>query len=422
MAITIFYSWQSDLPNRLNRSFIEKALEKAIKKLGEDIEIQEALRDEGMELDKDTKGVPGTPPIVDTIFDKISNCSVFVPDLTFVGKSVSSRLIPNPNVLIEYGWAIKELSYSRIIAVMNSAFGEPTAENMPFDMRHLRNPITYHLDQTADEKERAKIKEKLANDLYGALRIIVETGILNQSNENQEEFDGVPYTSDPSTFLHPDETFVDPSNPGSEGLKISDAEHLFLRIIPKIPLDNLKTSKSVIDLAIKGNLFPMSEGGISWSFERNKYGAYVFFQKDGKIVNFTQLFKSGELWGIDAFAIDKSRLMKAANVKFGFFPCGYLEKIFVITLSHYLKFSKEIIGLPVPLKFIAGATDVLGYNMYIPQTVGLDFGGPVVEDHIVYEGIIEDYSIDPHIILRPFFEYVWEECGLERPDKYKLYK
>src|SRR5208337_1262194 len=117
MAITIFYSWQSDLANKLNRTFIEKALEKAIKRIGKDMEIQEALRDEGMQLDKDTKGVPGTPPIFEVILNKISKCGVFVPDITFVGKSYGGRLLPNPNVLLEYGWALRELSYSRIISV-----------------------------------------------------------------------------------------------------------------------------------------------------------------------------------------------------------------------------------------------------------------------------------------------------------------
>ena len=48
MAITIFYSWQSDIISKLNRNFIEDALEKAIKRLGQHIEIQEAFREEGM--------------------------------------------------------------------------------------------------------------------------------------------------------------------------------------------------------------------------------------------------------------------------------------------------------------------------------------------------------------------------------------
>ena len=76
MASTVFYSWQSDTPAKSNRNFIEDALEKAIKALGRDVEIQEALRDEEIRLDKDTKGVPGIPPIADVIFEKISKCQV----------------------------------------------------------------------------------------------------------------------------------------------------------------------------------------------------------------------------------------------------------------------------------------------------------------------------------------------------------
>ncbi len=424
MAIKIFYSWQSDLPNRLNRTFIEKALEKAIKRLGQDIEIQEALRDEGMELDKDTKGVPGTPAIAEEIFNKISNCGVFIPDLTFVGKSINNRLLPNPNVLIEYGWALKALSNYRILMVFNSAFGEPTVTNMPFDMRHLRNPITYRLNEAANDEERAKVKENLANDLFVALKTIVESGILNQSKESPKEFVGVPSTSNPSTFLQPGETFVDNRTlrPGTDKLIIPDVQRLFLRLIPQKPMDSITSNKIALDFAQTGILFPMSKGGISWSFGRNKYGAYACYTENEKILNLTQLFRSGELWGIDAYSIDKNRIMERAGVKFGFFPCGALEQIFVVTLKHYLKFAKEILKLPLPLKFIAGATDVLEYCMVIPNRIGTDFGGNVVEDDILFEGIIEDYSKDPHIILRPFFEYVWEECGLVRPDEYKLYR
>lgn len=417
MAITIFYSWQSDITSKLNRNFIEDALEKAIKRLGQHIEIQEALREEGMELDKDTKGVPGTPPIVEVIFNKISKCGIFVPDLTFVGKSHKNRLLPNPNVLIEYGWALREVSYSRIIAVMNSAFGEPTDANMPFNMRHLRNPITYHLDETIDEKERAQIKENLVSNLYNALEAIFKSGILTQLNEKQNDFDGVPSTSNPSTFLQPGETFVDPIRSGTQGLIIPNVQRLFLRIIPQKPVDNIKSSKIALQLAQTGNLFPMSRGDISYSFRRNKYGAYACSSEDGRVINFTQLFKSGELWGIDAHSIEKNRLMERANVDFGFFPFGAFEQIFVMTLDHYLKFARDILKLPIPLKFIAGATDVLGYRMAVRGTKVL---GNVVEDHITFEGIIEDYLQEPRIILGSFFEHVWEECGLERPKADRL--
>jgi len=67
MSLSIFYSWQSDSPKETNRDFIESMLEKAITRLSGDVELQEAIRDEPLVLEKDTKGIPGTPPIVDTI-------------------------------------------------------------------------------------------------------------------------------------------------------------------------------------------------------------------------------------------------------------------------------------------------------------------------------------------------------------------
>ena len=55
MAFTIFYSWQSDISKKSNRNFIEDSLKNAIKRIGREITVQEALRNEEIELDKDTK-------------------------------------------------------------------------------------------------------------------------------------------------------------------------------------------------------------------------------------------------------------------------------------------------------------------------------------------------------------------------------
>ena len=57
--------------------------------------------------------------------------------------------------------------------------------------------------------------------------------------------------------------------------------------------------------------------------------------------------------------------------------------------------------------------------MGIPNGL-LPFGGRVVEDHIVYEGTITDFDSDSKVLLRPFFEKLWEECGLKRPDREQL--
>src|SRR5258708_4011192 len=133
MSTTIFYSWQSDRPSKDGRHFIEKALEKAIENLSSDIELQEAVRVE-IELDRDTKNVPGSPNIFNAILEKIEKAAVMVSDLTFIGNRPNGDPTPNPNVLIEYGYALKCLGERRIIQVMNTAYGKPSRQTMPFDL------------------------------------------------------------------------------------------------------------------------------------------------------------------------------------------------------------------------------------------------------------------------------------------------
>jgi hypothetical protein len=186
MASTVFYSWQSDLPNNINRGFIEDALEKAIKQLNKELTVDEAERNETLKLDKDTQDLPGSPPIVQSIFEKISKAVAFIPDVTFVAKTGEGRLVPNPNVLIEYGWALRDLGHSRIIPVMNTAFGDASAETLPFDMRHLRWPIRYHLQANTGVEERARAKEDLVKQLAGRLQAMVLAGLLEVLEKRPE--------------------------------------------------------------------------------------------------------------------------------------------------------------------------------------------------------------------------------------------
>jgi hypothetical protein len=65
MSTTIFFSWQFDRPTSVCRNFIERALDIAAKNVLRDFELQKALRD-GLEIDKDTKKVPGSPKIFET--------------------------------------------------------------------------------------------------------------------------------------------------------------------------------------------------------------------------------------------------------------------------------------------------------------------------------------------------------------------
>src|SRR3546814_13318589 len=93
----IFYSWQSDRDEKCNRYLIRDELEDAIKQLKSDTSLYQAIRDE-TELDHDTRGVPGSPTIVDTIFKKIEHTAVFIGDITYIAITEAGRPIPNPNV------------------------------------------------------------------------------------------------------------------------------------------------------------------------------------------------------------------------------------------------------------------------------------------------------------------------------------
>jgi len=137
----VFFSWQGDTPNKCGRSFVRSALEDACKALSNDPTVEDAPRQ--VSVDSDTQGVAGQPPIVETILRKIDSASVFVGDATFVAKRTDGRLVPNPNVLIEYGYALKGKTHERVILVMNTAFGSPTNDALPFNLCHMRWPIQF---------------------------------------------------------------------------------------------------------------------------------------------------------------------------------------------------------------------------------------------------------------------------------------
>src|SRR5438105_94039 len=104
MPHTIFYSWQSDLPNASNRGFIQTALERAGKALSAD----DALNVQPV-IERDTQGIPGAPDIAKVIFEKIAAADVFVADVSIVTGQHEGRPSPNPNVLVELGYALKAI-------------------------------------------------------------------------------------------------------------------------------------------------------------------------------------------------------------------------------------------------------------------------------------------------------------------------
>lgn len=168
--ITIFYSWQTwTMPEKgsnNNRNFIQDALERVAKQIMRETETL-------VIVDRDTKGISGHPPIMETIMEKIDLCDVYVADVSYVMHN-KNRFTPNPNVMIELGYALKSLN-DRFILVMNTAHGSPEDHALPFDFQHRRFPIKFHLEPDADTHTRRNQRDRLVRDLKHAIELVLES-------------------------------------------------------------------------------------------------------------------------------------------------------------------------------------------------------------------------------------------------------
>ena len=167
--ITIFYSWQSDLSGSETRNIIQDAIKDAVKLLRDTVDI---------EADRDTKGEYGSPDIVQTIFSKIDDCDIFVADVSAVCQYETTdkdgnkkvKYMPNPNVMLELGYATHVVGWENVICVLNADYGAP--EDMPFDIASRRlTPFS-----TKDGKSKGEIKRYIKGVIQDTVENLLENG------------------------------------------------------------------------------------------------------------------------------------------------------------------------------------------------------------------------------------------------------
>jgi hypothetical protein len=168
-SFTVFYSWQSDLEGRANRNLIEDALKKATKTLRAD----DSLRVDPV-MDRDTAGKAGSPDISATILAKIDAANAFVADVSFItpptAEEPKQKRCPNPNVLIELGYAVRRHGWERVLLVFNEHYG--VLEDLPFDIRS-RRVITYK--SAPDDSDRAAPRRLLHDRFVADLRVMANS-------------------------------------------------------------------------------------------------------------------------------------------------------------------------------------------------------------------------------------------------------
>ncbi len=160
----IFYSWQSDIKE--SKNFISDCLKQLPKKL-KDMAV--------VEVDRDTEGIAGSPDIGDSIYMKIDRADIFVADVTIINKDWSGRKMPNPNVMIELGYAIKALGWERIVLLYNRECG--SVESQPFDINHQRM-TGYSLQ----EEKKAEARNRIISNIAATISILKDKNRLHGGN------------------------------------------------------------------------------------------------------------------------------------------------------------------------------------------------------------------------------------------------
>ncbi|WP_299618275.1 hypothetical protein [Pelagibius sp.] len=426
MTETVFYSWQSDLPNNTNRGFIGDCIDRAIKNLHVDLGRVDALRAE-----EGVKGAPGNVDVAQTIFQRIDACGIFAPDISIVTQEGAKRPMPNPNVMIEYGRATATRGDNRIVPVFNTAFGN-WLKDRPFDMRHKNAPLTYHLPEEHRQEQKKAAREDLVKQLKKAFSEIMEAGLLDAEAPKQSaelsSFEPVaPYRGlGGNDFPEPLLGRIDLRNPLQEGdtnAWLRPGPQMFLRLIPTqsdstfapLELRNHLSSAGIDDL-----MGHRTEG--TFYYSRNRSGAAAFTidpgktREDGKDAHafgVTQAFDNGEIWGVDTWLLDPERTRAELPNNTPLVAPHLLEEGLMIALSQYLGFARDVLALPLPLRCIAGLREIGNHRLiFRDMETGRSFS-----DECIEESLVKHYGGRTHRILEPFFTKLWEEFGRRRPQE-----
>ncbi|MDE0211506.1 MAG: hypothetical protein OXJ64_16695 [Boseongicola sp.] len=416
MAFRIFYAWQSDLPRGIGKDLIQQALVDTSELLNADVEIQAAVR--GIEVDHDTRNVPGSPAIAETIFGKIKQSDAFIADLTLVQSGGADRKAPNPNVLIEYGYALHALDDRRIIGVFNEAFGDPN--DLPFDIRHRRWPIRYRADaeQRSDRARLREIRRALASKMAHAIRsVIAELGTAASPEERpaiepgRRSTDQFPWTGG---FVRHTGGFV--GHNGDRRMAFPEGPSLYMRLQPRIGaphMDQARTLQVVSDgLQTLGYYYfnGMSSG-------RGRHGTVVFKASpddSSRALAASMLARNGGLHGVNCYHLGLHGPEVEAEP---YILTTLIEEILTDGLENFLTVAEDGLGLEPPLDLSVGWEGIENFHLAVDHAYfHHTWVGPILLERIDEHLVVDSYSRDPFDLLHPFFERIYDEAGSSRPE------
>ncbi len=406
----IFFSWQADRPGKTGRHLVHDALEDAIKMIRADADVEDADRDE-IHVDSDTRGVAGTPPVFDTILRKIDAAAAFVADMTFVSDRSDNRRAPNPNVMIEYGWALKSITWQRVVGVMNTAYGDPSDFELPFDLNHMRRPITYSCLEDADAGTIKAERKKLASVFKTAIELILAQDTPLPAP--RLEYVPVGPAVGSGRFKPVDESLGvlhdgSPIPSAPTHVRLAEGPVMWLRVLPKFdPGMTILHTDLRTALMDNGNVvLPLNgrdQGGNPYGIRgADGYGLGINVS-NGRTFSVVYAFDRGEIWSIDA------GYLEFAKDKIFFSPEQYTQAL--VAFSALL----GRLGIAGPYRWKAGLDGIRGRVL---QPVGRSYVFPPpasVANSVERQGDFLGKPEDAAQALEPFFAAVFDLGHLTRP-------
>ncbi len=411
----IFWAWQFDLPGKIARHFIRNALETAIAQVNQTDEIDEpdeAFQDGRLQLDYGRKNLKGSPDLAIEILKKIDAATVFVGDVTPVGRGAphktdegvefEGKLLMNPNVAIELGYALKALGTDHVLMIMNSHYGKRA--DMPFDLGGKGGPIMYNLPPDATPKQIDVEKRKLVAVLVDALKEYVPKPVI-------VPFEGMKPKIGQGIYFDDGEILgEDKGSPEKTKWVMPFRKIFWLRLTPSTPLPH----PLPVDL-LTGSVGRFGPFGIPQGDERvrvNNYGV-CYFTPAGSTNNIdaiVQYTRDGEIWGINADYLRQGEMGQHQLVLT--LP---IENILITELTLFMRFMREVSQVPLPINVECGLEGIAGHQIaHNGYTLGK---APVMHrDILQHSGVLRSFDqSEQDAFLMQFFNKLNENSGVSRP-------
>lgn len=256
---------------------------------------------------------------------------------------------------IEYGFALRKLTDSAVIGVMNEAYGDP--KDLPFDIIHKRWPVRYRLVEGATKAEIDAVRKQLKSQFVTALK-----GFIDKPDVDEPTFDEMQAQDGKTLYFKRGEA-LGYCNQIGDDMYMPFLDVLFMRLIPTKPLARPVSEKAMLSTAYKYGAMGSQPGTIPIT---NQYGAMCFSPAGAtnKVDALTQYFPNGEVWAINA---DIMRQGNRANEKC--YLVTSAEQAFMHTLNGGLHYLKNVAGANMPIKVVAGVIGMKGRVLAIASAV-----------------------------------------------------